>query len=139
MRIFLLIILVFYSAQGFTEIKNQPTFALELTEVSALIKSSKTKYEDSYLFIAKAKSFKASNGDIVVPAGTIVEFLLPKKACLRETYLAFDKQDRKLTISNMLLKKLNLAAPGKPYEYFAILDIAEVGERTLAGCKISKK
>ncbi len=112
-----------------THAKDENTF--KFSDIKAVIKSSKTKYEDSYLFIANAKIFPK------VKSGTSIEVLLPKSACYEEALRALGESKMLLTISNMNVKIQKPRPDSKDYEHFAILETNKKGERSLPGCKLS--
>lgn len=138
MKVLLLIIMLLNMKFATAQDIEQPEIELIVTNLSSLIKSSKTEYEKSYLFIAQVKSFTTITGVSLLPAGKVIEVLLPKEACWEESRMAFTHNLAELTLSNLKLKKLIPAIASKTYEYFAILDMNKDKERTLAGCKLSK-
>jgi hypothetical protein len=143
----LLIIITTLCGISFAQTFQKNEVKLKVKAISSLIKSTKTKYKDSYLFIAKVIEFSKSIADGSIQADletavvkdTLIEVLLPSSACANSAKTAFINPSYTLEFLNLKLTRLIPAAVGKEYEYFAILDIQKNGDKTLAGCKLSKK
>lgn len=144
MKSFILSILIIIPTTSQSKVDKNKEVTLRVSDVKSIIKSSKDKHVNNYLFIAKVDQL--TNGFItskdatknLVPKGTLIEVLLPKIACYEEIKLAILNTKLKVQINNIMLTKLIEAKPEKEYKYFTILKIKNAEDRNFPGCVISR-
>ena len=131
--------IIFWISIGFGQ-----EIELKLDQITAVIKSSKVGFEDTYLFIGRVVSINDVKQDTqtfssLIQKGEYVEVLADKDVCYDEVYLAF-LYDQKFTLSIANVQSKLVVPKPKNQEYKLFLSIKPVrGESRLnASCKLTK-